>query len=251
MMSAQHSHERDVSIDAARLHEIADGIFAWVQPDGSWWINNGGAVAGSDGTLIIDTCATEARTLRFLDAVTTATYPAPIRLAVNTHEHGDHTYGNCLLPAAAALIGHSNMRAGLLADPLIDGCTPLWEPVPDWGTVTKRVPDVAVHDRLDLYVGDRRVELHHPGYAAHTTGDLVAWLPEQRVLFTGEEIFHGLTPLVMAGSVLGALHALAWIAEFDPEVVVPGHGTFDVLAAFSDAIEWNGGPLTTHVCCSF
>lgn len=319
-MSAQHSHDGEVGVSAGRLHEIADGVFAWVQPDGSWWINNAGAVAGPDGTLIIDTCATETRTRSFLDAVDAATNSAPIRTAVNTHEHGDHTYGNCLLPLAATLIGHPNMRAGLLADPVIDGCPPVWEPVPDWGTVVKRVPDIAMHGRLDVFLGARCVELHHPGYPAHTTGDLVAWLPDERVLFTGDLIFHGLTPLVMAGSVQGALHSLAWIAEFDPEILVPGHGplvtnddlaavlgdheqyyrfvqetaeagigegatpleaataasldafdgwadaerlvlnlhrayadagqaTFDLLAAFGDAIAWNGGPLTTHACC--
>ena len=47
---------------------------------------------------MVDTCATEARTRRFLDSLDAATGGAPVRFAVNTHEHGDHTYGNSLLP---------------------------------------------------------------------------------------------------------------------------------------------------------
>lgn len=206
------------------LHEVADGVHAWVQPDGSWWVNNAGAVTAGDAVLVVDTCATADRTRTFLDAVRAATDGAAVRFAVNTHQHGDHTYGNCLLPESTTLIGHPHMRDGLGADPVIDGCPPLWAPVPDWGPVTRRLPDVTVHDRATVHLGDRRVELHHPGGPAHTTGDLVVWLPEERVLFSGDLVFAGLTPLVFMGSVPGALAALDWLASFEPEVLVPGHG---------------------------
>jgi cyclase len=311
---------------AATLQEIANGVFAWLQPDGTWWINNAGAITavGDDGTyaggtVIVDTCATHERTHRFLDAVGAVTGSAPIAMAVNTHQHGDHTYGNSLLPRQTVIVGQSAMRAGLLADTIIDGCPPVWTPVPDWGPVTKRLPSVSVDDRLTIYAGTRLVELHHPGYAAHTSGDLVAWLPEDRILFTGDLIFNGLTPLVFMGSVSGARRSLEWLASFDPAVIVPGHGPlavgveipgilaahegyyrlvesvaaaglagglsaleaarrcdlgefaewadaerlvlnlhrayadasggeFDLLASMIDAVEFNGGPLTTHVC---
>src|ERR1019366_4771152 len=157
-----------------------------------------------------------------LDAVSEATGGAPVRFAVNTHEHGDHTYGNSLLPAEAALIGHEVMRAHLLVDPLIDGCPPAWEPVPEWGAVTRRVPTIVTRSDLTVHSGSRRIDVVSPGYPAHTGGDLVAWVPEERVLFTGDLLFVGLTPLVFAGSVDGALRALGWIAGFRPDVVVPG-----------------------------
>ena len=219
-----HAHRPDPTVTAGHLVEVADGVHAWIQPDGTWWLNNAGAVTGGDGTLVVDTCATEARTRRFLDAVSDATDGAPVRFAVNTHEHGDHTYGNSLLPDDVALIGHEVMREHLLVDPIIDGCPPAWDPVPDWGAVTRRVPTIVTRSELTVYSGDRRIDLVHPGYAAHTGGDLVAWLPSERVLFTGDLLFHGLTPLVFAGSVDGALRSLEWIAGFGPDVVVPGHG---------------------------
>ena len=53
--------------ESAALEELRPGVYAWVQPDGSWWLNNAGAVAGGDGLLVIDTCATAGRTRRFLD----------------------------------------------------------------------------------------------------------------------------------------------------------------------------------------
>ncbi|HEY5110214.1 MAG TPA: MBL fold metallo-hydrolase [Acidimicrobiales bacterium] len=316
-----HAHTTDPTVAAGHLLQVVDGVFAWIQPDGTWWLNNAGAVTGGDGTMIIDTCATEARTRRFLDAVARATDGAPIRFAANTHEHGDHTYGNSLLPAETALIGHERMRCNLLADRFIDCCPPHWSPVPDWGGVTRRVPTIVTRSDLTVHSGTRRIDLVHPGHAAHTMGDLVAWLPEERVLFAGDLLFVGLTPLVFAGSVDGALRALEWIAGFGPDVVVPGHGpvteggdlptvladheryyrfvlelavegvrdgrgplqvarvadlaefadwpdaerlvlnlhrayadaegrAMNPVAAISDAMTWNGGPLTTHVCCA-
>jgi cyclase len=222
--------------EAAALHEIADGVFAWVQPDGTWWINNAGAVTGADGTIIIDTCATEQRTRRFLAAVRAATGDAPLTMAVNTHQHGDHTYGNSLLPASTVLIGHEAMREGLLTDPVIDGCPPIWQPVPDWGRVTRRVPSVVLRSELTLFTGSRRVDLHHPGHPAHTTGDVVAWLPEERVLYSGDLIFHGVTPLVFMGSVEGAIASLGRLADYDPEHVVPGHGPVIARAELPDVL---------------
>ncbi|MEV4223854.1 MBL fold metallo-hydrolase [Nonomuraea sp. NPDC049725] len=206
------------------LHEIGPGVYAWVQPDGTWWLNNAGAVAGDDGLVVVDTCATERRTRRFLGALAEATGGAPVRVAVNTHQHGDHAYGNSVLPAETVIFGHEAMRAALLVDPIIDGCPPVWEPVPDWGNVTRRPPSVVFRDEVAVYTGGRRVEFRHPGYAAHTPGDVVAWLPEERVLFSGDLLFHGLTPLVFMGSLEGALRSLDWLAAFGAERVVPGHG---------------------------
>jgi cyclase len=245
----------------SHLQEPAPGAYAWVQPDGTWWINNAGVVTGDGEALIIDTCATAARTARFLDAARAATGGLPIRMAVNTHQHGDHTYGNCLLPEATVIIGHERMREGLRVDPVIDGCPPFWQPVPDWGPVTRRLPDVTTSAGLTVHVGGRRVELLHPGGPAHTTGDLIAWLPDDRLLYSGDLIFAGLTPLVFMGSVTGALAAIDWLAGFGPTVLVPGHGpvlagpdlerVFDehrryyrlVLAIAEDGIARNRSPL--------
>lgn len=226
MTDTTHTHPTGPQVPDVEptLEELRPGVYAWVQPDGSWWVNNAGAITGGDGVLVVDTCATAARTRRFLDAVDTATDGIPVRLAVNTHQHGDHAYGNSLLPTTTVLLGHPLMREGLRVDPVMDGCPPLWDPVPDWGPVTRRLPEVTVASALTVHLGDRRVDLLHPGGPAHTTGDLVAWLPDERVLYSGDLVFNGLTPLVFMGSVPGALAAVDWLASFRAEILVPGHG---------------------------
>ncbi|GAA0321511.1 MBL fold metallo-hydrolase [Actinoallomurus spadix] len=207
-----------------RLTEVAPGVHAWLQPDGSWWINNAGAVQGTDGVILVDTCATAERTRRFLAALGAAIGGAPVRMAVNTHFHGDHAYGNALLPGSAVIVGHRATREELLADFILRSTPPIWSPSPDWGVTDIRPPTVVLDDALTLYAGERRIELRHPGHPAHTPGDVVAWLPDEQVLFTGDLIFHDVTPLVLMGSVEGALRSLDWLAAFGARTVVPGHG---------------------------
>ena len=82
------------------VQEVSPGVYAYVQPDGTWWINNTGFLLGPQGVISIDTCSTQRRTRAYLRAIESVT-PAPVRAVVNTHHHGDHTFGNCLLPGAA------------------------------------------------------------------------------------------------------------------------------------------------------
>ena len=220
MTSAHHDDSNGHALAPPHVDEVADGVYAYVQPDGTWWINNTGFVVGESGVLCIDTCATEARTRAFLEAVDAVAGPGR-RTVVNTHHHGDHTNGNCLLPYAA-IIGHELCRDAVRALGIMrpDG---IFDPV-DWGALEVAAPFITFERHLNVYVDDLLVELHHFGTAAHTTNDVVAWIPERRVLFTGDLVFNGGTPFVLMGSVAGALIVLDRLEEFDAAVVVPGHG---------------------------
>ncbi|WP_368855092.1 MBL fold metallo-hydrolase [Streptomyces sp. JV178] len=151
-----------------------------------------------------------------LGAVGRATPGTPIRYLVNTHLHGDHTHGNSLLPRTTEVIAHEATREGILTDTVIDGCPPIWQPLPDWGAVTRRAPDLTIRTALTLHSDSHPIELHHPGHPAHTNGDLITWLPEQRVLFAADLLFHRVTPLVFMGSLDGALRSLDWSPPSHP-----------------------------------
>ena len=221
-MGSGHAHDTDrrPALAPPRLREVAEDVFAYVQPDGSWWINNTGAIAGAGQVVAVDTCSTERRTRAMLAALEEGLGRLP-RTVVNTHHHGDHTNGNCFLPEAT-VVGHDRCREEIVRTGVLrpDG---LFEPV-EWGEISARPPTVTFSDRLDLWVGDLRVELRHFGTPAHTTNDVVAWIPERGVLFTGDLVFNGGTPFVLMGSVSGSLEALDRIAELDAIVLVPGHG---------------------------
>ena len=204
----------------AHTVEVADGVFAWVQPDGSWWLNNTGFVRGAGDALAIDATSTERRTRALLDAIAAQT-SSTVRTLVNTHHHGDHTNGNCLF-ASASVVGHRNCREGVRAQ-VIGGLEPVFGAV-EWGELEIRPPTVVFDERLDLYVGERRIELHYIGTPAHTTGDVIAWLPDEGVLFAGDLVFNGGTPFVLMGSVDGAIDACERLRTFGATTIVPGHG---------------------------
>ncbi len=218
------------------LAPVADGVHAWLQPDGSWWLNNAGVIVGTDDVVLIDTCATRKRTERLLAAVHEVAEGRPIRLAVNTHLHGDHTYGNALLPDSTVIVAHERTRDGLLADFILNSTPPIWSPTPDWGVTSIRPPTVVLRDQATLFAGRRRIELRHPGYPAHTEGDVIAWLPDEGVLFAGDLLFHQVTPLVLMGSLDGALRSLEWLSGFAADTIVPGHGPLIEAAALPDVL---------------
>ncbi|XRQ08597.1 MBL fold metallo-hydrolase [Actinomadura welshii] len=214
----------ELNCASGELLQVADGVYAWIQQDGTWWINNAGLVVGDRSAILIDTCTTERRTRDLLAEAAAVSGGKPLRYALNTHHHGDHTFGNCLLPAETCLIGHHEMREAALADQTLESFPPYWSPVPDFGDLHRRVPDLTVGSGLSLHIGGRQVEIAHPGYVAHTGGDLVAWVPDVRVLFVGDLLFPGHTPMIMAGAPTGAIRSLDWMASFEADTIVPGHG---------------------------
>ncbi|MFJ8165377.1 MBL fold metallo-hydrolase [Streptomyces sp. NPDC096136] len=205
----------------------AAGVYAYVQPDGGWCLNNAGWVSDGGRTLLVDTAATERRALALREAVLAAGSPLP-RTVVNTHHHGDHTYGNAAF-APALIVGHDNARAEQLAAG--HQLELIW-PATDFGAVEITPPDLTYDDRLTLHVGETEVRVLHPG-VAHTTGDSVVWLPAKRVVFTGDLVFAGGTPFLAMGSLAGSLRALELLRSLDAETVVPGHGPLTDPAAYA------------------
>src|SRR5690242_4102102 len=73
-----------------RVEDLGGGLYAYVQPDGSWFINNTGFLVGANGAVAVDSCSTERRTRAFADTVAGLS-PGPVHTLLNTHSHPDHT----------------------------------------------------------------------------------------------------------------------------------------------------------------
>ena len=203
-----------------RVEEVSDGVFAFIQLDGSWGLNNTGFIVGRDAVVAIDSCFTERRTRLLLDSIRRYAGAKPVRALINTHHHGDHTHGNQLFLPGATIIGQTLCRETMLSEGL--AATRLFPDV-EWGHIDVTPPSLTFDDRLDLWVDDLKLELIHVG-PAHTTNDIVVWLPERKVLFAGDLIFNRGTPFVLAGSIQGSLEALARVDAFGAQNIVPGHG---------------------------
>jgi cyclase len=215
------SHDDHGPLGDPTVQEVSDGVFAYVQPDGTWFINNTGFLVGTAGVTSVDTCSTERRTRAYLDAIKGVS-DRPVRTLLSTHHHGDHTYGNYLLPAAT-IVGHERTRAAVLAAGA-PANRALWEPV-DWGDVEVAPPFLTYTDGVTLWVDELRCDVRHVGGPAHTSDDSIVWIPERGVLFCGDLLFNGGTPFVMMGSVTGAIDVLeTFVRPLGATTIVPGHG---------------------------
>ncbi|MEV8320548.1 MBL fold metallo-hydrolase [Streptomyces sp. NPDC059900] len=221
---------------APRLEELAPGVHAYIQPDGGWCLNNAGVLIGDDAVAVVDTAATERRA-RALRAAIASRTPLEVRTIVTTHHHGDHHFGNSVVAPYATVVSHEVTRSEMARRGL--AMREVW-PGTEWGDISLALPTLTFRERTTLHVGGLTAELIHVG-PAHTTSDIVAWLPEQRVLFAGDVLLPGCTPFVLMGSLSGTLEAITRLRALDPAVVVGGHGPVagpEVLDATRDYLLW-------------
>ena len=201
------------------LEEVSDGIFAYIQLDGSWGLNNTGFIAGSESLIAIDSCFTERRSRAFRDTIRSVS-GLPVKTLVNTHHHADHTHGNFVFRDEALIIGHELCRKEVIESGV---ATKALFPGVDWGDIEVAPPFVTFENWMALYSDDLRIELIYVG-PAHTTNDILVWLPERRVVFTGDVIFNGGTSFALMGSISGWLEALEHLRSLGADRIVPGHG---------------------------
>ncbi len=217
------------------LREIAPGVHACLQPDRGWGWSNAGFLARGGG-LMIDTFMDVPRTRRALELYAERAASPPRRL-VNTHHNVDHCWGNQLF-RDAEIIGHrlcaermrrdlspEAMRALIEAPELSPGLRWFAADVRafDFSGIEVTPPNRLVEERLDLDLDGCRVEILYLG-PAHTAGDLIVHLPEERVVFAGDLLFRLCTPIGWEGTFAKWIAALERIESLAPGVIVPGHG---------------------------
>jgi glyoxylase-like metal-dependent hydrolase (beta-lactamase superfamily II) len=247
---------------AARLVEVAAGVHAYLQ-QGSWGFSNAGLVASGTSSLLVDTLYDLTLTEQMLAAMRRVEPAAArIRTVVNTHANGDHCWGNQLvgaaeivssraaaeemlelrpfvmralmegsrraarLPAigkkALGLLGRLGVpHVGSLADAgdFVEECFGAF----DFRGIRLTPPRRTFEGRLSLDIGDKRVELIQVG-PAHTKGDVIAFLPAERVVFTGDILFVGSHPVAWEGPIGRWLLACDLLLDLDADTFVPGHG---------------------------
>jgi cyclase len=220
------------------LHELGNGCYAYLQPDGSWGWSNAGLVVDGDESLLVDTLFDLHLTGEMLAAMRHAE-PAAARIdtLVNTHSNGDHCNGNELVAgseiiasaAAAEEMEHESPATMLQFKRAAPQLGELGEfflrcfGAFDFEGIEKTLPTATFEGRLERRVGDKRVELIEVG-PAHTRGDVLVHVPGDRTIFTGDILFIEGHPIIWAGPVGNWIDACRLIEATDVETVVPGHG---------------------------
>lgn len=220
------------------LHEVADRVWAWTLPDGGYGWSNAGLVAGDGASLLVDTLFDLALTREMLTAMKPITDRAPITDALITHSNGDHTHGNQLLDGSVRIIAAQGtadeiahgMAPEMLAMAQTANLGPVATPYArdrfghfDFSGIKLRNADQTFDHDLTIQVGGRQVKLLNLG-PAHTAADSVVHVPDAGVLFGGDLLFIGCTPIVWAGPIANWVAACDAMIALDTPTVVPGHG---------------------------
>ena len=164
----------------------------------------------------------------------------PIRFAFDTHHHGDHAYGNQIwVENGATPIAHTGVIEEMkrYETGYYGGKPGRWEDTaktrPDVAATHLTPPSVLFPRELYFDDGVHRVELIHLG-VAHTHGDAMAWLPKERILFSGDACVNGPYNFVGDGDVEKWIGTLEAAKKLGAQVVCPGHGPKGMAAVLED-----------------
>src|SRR5439155_1535388 len=187
-------------------------------------VANSRLIIASSASSAVDASMVPSMTNRLVTAINKTTRK-PIAQLINTHHHLDHTGGNRFF-RGATIVATEECRAALAPGfppvPLLQRFMPKF--AAEFPKLQVVLPTVTFEDRMVLHDGEREIQLWHPGFAAHTVGDAVAYLPKERILFAGDIAFHYVTPLAFQGHVGNWIKAADRLLRYEADVIVPGHG---------------------------
>jgi glyoxylase-like metal-dependent hydrolase (beta-lactamase superfamily II) len=216
---------------------VSQGVYAFIGDTGARTADNEGLnaniglVVTSAGAVLIDSGATFQSARQIADAARKVT-PQPIRWVINTGGQDHRWLGNGYFQAQGAeVIGHAGGEADMknrgndhlqaleaVLGAKVDGT------VPTLPTRWLKAPD----ERLEL--GGVIFDFKHRG-GAHTPGDMLVWLPQKNVLFTGDVVYvDRMLGVIPVSKTKPWLATFAVVEALSPVVLVPGHGRVTNLA---------------------
>lgn len=218
------------------LHDLGQGCHAWLQPDGSWGWSNSGLITGSGTSLMVDTLFDLPLTREMLEGFRPVLDDHPLGTLVNTHSDPDHVNGNELIAGRDVEIIASAAAAELMTQEALDAVARVKHLDGTLGDFARHIfgpfeldgitatgPDRTFTGEESVDVGGREVRLIQVG-PAHTPGDTLVHVPDARLLYAGDILFVGGTPIAWAGPIDRWIAALDRILDMDVVTIVPGHG---------------------------
>lgn len=216
-----------------RIEELAPGVYARlgrgpIQPNCAF-------IVGDESVIVYDSSYSPAAGRAIVTDVARVT-SRPISTLIVSHHHWDHAWGAQSFPSAL-IISHVGARGALLTRAHLQLASLRAAPARAAGWM-EIAPEQLVREidelrptpatltfteSAALWSGDREIQLRHFG-PAHTYGDTLVWLPEQRVLFGGDVVCQRLIPVVGDGDPLHFTDVLDDVVALQPQTIVPGHG---------------------------
>src|SRR5258705_7576776 len=194
------------------LRQIIPGHYVYTQNNAGRLFNSG-VVATSDGVLVFDALDSEALARSERQAIAGVTQQ-PIRYLVSSVFH-DPFNGGSAVYADVFKIAHENYRAGLI-DQMQRGNVPS-------DVQRVRMPNATYRDRMTFYLGGKEIQVLHFGNA-HTRGDSVLFIPQDRIAYLSEVFFNEEFPNMAGGYGVSWIRVLDAVKTLDADIFIPGHG---------------------------
>ena len=209
------------------LRQLAPNVYAYTQGGGpslsAAGVSNAGLIVGADYLMAIDATQGPLPARAFIAAAKQATGKDFGRL-VNTHHHGDHVNGNQFF-THAEISSHPYCREECLK--AVANTPKMWNQTPGVADVAEArtlvVPSVTFKDDVTYFIGGTEVQFRYAG-PAHTWGDIMAYLPQYKILFAGDVAFFWVAPYANNSHISKWIDVCNKIAGWDVETIVPGHG---------------------------
>lgn len=223
------------------LKQLAPNIYAYQQQGGTGMLNagisNAGVFVGEDSLGAFDALGFPLQTKAFMSAAEKATGKKFSQL-INSHHHGDHVAGNqFFLPVP--ILSHPYCRDEVVkAVPKTPASWPKQEGLADGTEVRKLAPPaITFEDNLVYYIGGNRVEFRFAG-PAHTWGDIIAYVPQHKIVFAADIAFFNLVPYCHNAYVSKWMESMEKILKMDVDVIVPGHGPIGGKKELAESLEY-------------
>jgi glyoxylase-like metal-dependent hydrolase (beta-lactamase superfamily II) len=220
-MSKKFASHADVEEKTVSFDKLAEGVYAYTAEGDP----NTGIIIGDDGVMVIDTQATPDMAQDVIRRIREVT-DKPIKYVVLSHYHAVRVMGASAYHADHIIASQATHeliaeRGQFDFDSEVGRFPRLFQGVESVPGLTW--PTLTFDSSMTLWMGKRRVELKHIG-RGHTKGDIVVWLPEEKVLFSGDLVEFGATPYTGDAYLSDWPQTLANVRALGAEKLVPGRG---------------------------
>ncbi|MFQ5481542.1 MAG: MBL fold metallo-hydrolase [Nitrospinaceae bacterium] len=199
--------------------EVLPDIYAWTPRDGV--AATSVFIVTAKGVVVIDTGGGPAAGRALHKAIREVT-ALPVAYVINTHYHGENTFGNQAFADAPTILAQENAAKALLGAPGRRAQKRFQREHPGSG-LKRTAPNLVFATHLGLRVGKYFLKLIHPKFS-HTSGDVYIYIPAYRLIITGGLVNRGLIPDLDEAIIEEWILALRTMEDLDAEIIVPGHG---------------------------